>query len=65
MSAGTIDSRREQRGAFATLAHGLRLTPELRAGLAGTLALALLATVCRVVVPIAVQQTIDHVRDGP
>ncbi|GAA1596731.1 ABC transporter ATP-binding protein [Actinomadura kijaniata] len=46
-------------GAFSTLRRGLRLTPEFRAGLAGTLLLALLATAGRVVVPIAVQQTID------
>jgi ATP-binding cassette subfamily B protein len=63
--AGTIDSRRETRGAFATLAHGLRLTPELREGLGVTLALALLATAGRVVVPVAVQQTIDHGLSGP
>ena len=47
------------RGAFATLAHGLRLTPEFREGLPFTLLLALTATAGRVVVPIAVQQTID------
>ena len=63
--SGTIDSRGQQRGAFATLAHGLRLTPELRAGLGATLALALLATAGRVVVPVAVQQTIDNGLSGP
>ncbi|MGK5551097.1 ABC transporter ATP-binding protein [Actinomadura kijaniata] len=47
-------------GAFSTLRRGLRLTPEFRAGLAGTLLLALVATAGRVVVPIAVQQTIDR-----
>ena len=31
--ATTIDGRASSRGALATLAHGLRLTPELRAGL--------------------------------
>ena len=62
---GTIDSRGAERGAFATLAHGLRLTPELRAGLGVTLALALVATAGRVVVPVAVQQTIDHGLSGP
>ncbi|WP_184890748.1 ABC transporter ATP-binding protein [Actinomadura livida] len=35
------------------------LSPEFRAGLAGTLLLALLSTAGRVVVPVAVQQTID------
>lgn len=49
-----------ERGAFATLVHGLRLTPEFREGLARTLLLALVATSGRVVVPVAVQQTIDN-----
>ncbi len=62
---GTIDSRGEERGAFATLAHGLRLIPEFREGLSVTLLLALLATAGRVVVPIAVQQTIDKGLNGP
>ena len=47
------------RGALATLAHGLRLTPEFREGLGLTLLLALISTGGRVVVPVAVQQTID------
>ncbi|MCP9955009.1 ABC transporter ATP-binding protein [Actinomadura madurae] len=46
-------------GAIRTLRRGLGLSPEFRAGLAGTLALALVSTAGRVVVPIAVQQTID------
>ena len=45
---------------WRTFVRGLQLTPELRNGLGGTLLLALLATAGRVVVPIAVQQTIDH-----
>ncbi|HVM26840.1 MAG TPA: ABC transporter ATP-binding protein, partial [Mycobacteriales bacterium] len=49
-----------ERGAFATLAQGLRLTPEFREGLGRTLLLALAATAGRVVVPVAVQQTIDN-----
>jgi ATP-binding cassette subfamily B protein len=49
-----------ERGSFATLAHGLRLAPEFRAGLRTTLLLALISTAGRVVVPLAVQQTIDH-----
>lgn len=43
-----------------TLRRGLALSPELRAGLAGTLALALVATTGRVLVPVAVQQGIDR-----
>ena len=59
MSTGTVDTEVE-RGAFATLAHGVRLTPEFAHGLPVTLFLAILATAGRIVVPIAVQQTIDH-----
>jgi len=43
-----------------TLRRGLKLSPELHTGLATTLALAVVATAGRVVVPIAVQQGIDH-----
>jgi putative ABC transport system ATP-binding protein len=60
-----VDTRTVERGSFATLAHGLRLTPELREGLVVTLLLALLATAGRVVVPIAVQQVIDRGLAGP
>jgi putative ABC transport system ATP-binding protein len=52
-------------GAVATLRRGLRLMPEFRRGLPVTFALALLATAGRVVVPIAVQQTIDRGLAGP
>ncbi|WP_169750208.1 ABC transporter ATP-binding protein [Streptosporangium amethystogenes] len=44
---------------MATVRHGLSLTPEFRKGLAGTLVLAVVATVGKIIVPIAVQQTID------
>ena len=53
------DAGRPQLGAWATLRRGLALSPEFRAGLPVTLLLALAATVGRVLVPIAVQQTID------
>jgi putative ABC transport system ATP-binding protein len=46
-------------GALRTVRRGLRLSPEFRAGLAGTVLLALIATVGRLVVPIAIQQTVD------
>jgi ATP-binding cassette, subfamily B, bacterial len=51
-------------GAFATLRRGLRLMPEFRRGLPVTFLLALIATAGRVVVPIAVQQTIDRGLSG-
>jgi ATP-binding cassette subfamily B protein len=54
-----------QRGSLATLAQGLRIAPEFRAGLRTTLLLALISTAGRVVVPLAVQQTIDHGLSGP
>jgi ATP-binding cassette, subfamily B, bacterial len=58
-----IDDRKE--GALATLRRGLRMMPEFRRGLPATFALALIATAGRVVVPIAVQQTIDKGLTGP
>lgn len=48
-----------ERSALATVRQGLSLTPEFRNGLAGTMALAVVATVGKIIVPIAVQQTID------
>nr|MDP9101998.1 ABC transporter ATP-binding protein/permease [Actinomycetota bacterium] len=59
-ATGTVDEGAVERGAFATLAHALTIAPEFRQGLAVTLGLAVLATAGRIVVPIAVQQTIDH-----
>jgi ATP-binding cassette subfamily B protein len=47
-------------GAFATLRRGLRLVPEFRRGLGLTVLFALTATAGRVVVPLAVQQTLDN-----
>ena len=64
MTATTVDVVSE-RGSIATLAHGLKLAPEFRAGLPVTLLLALVSTAGRVVVPLAVQQTIDHGLSGP
>jgi putative ABC transport system ATP-binding protein len=45
---------------WQTVKRGLRISPEMRAGLGVTLGLALLTTVGRVVVPFVVQQTTDH-----
>ncbi|MCW2915007.1 MAG: transporter related protein [Actinomycetia bacterium] len=55
-----LDEAARTEPALGTLRRGLRLTPEFRTGLPGTLALALAATAGRVVVPVAVQQTIDR-----
>ena len=46
--------------AVQTIRRGLSYSPEIRAGLGLTLVLALVATAGRVVVPIAVQQTVDN-----
>ncbi|HEX2315630.1 MAG TPA: ABC transporter ATP-binding protein [Thermomonospora sp.] len=54
-----LDETAAREGALSTLRRGLRLSPEFRSGLAVTLLLALVATAGRLVVPIAVQQTID------
>ncbi len=47
-------------GAWRTVVRGVRLSPELREGLGWTVVLALLATAGQAVVPVAVQQTLDH-----
>ncbi|MEU4510338.1 ABC transporter ATP-binding protein [Nonomuraea wenchangensis] len=49
-----------ERSALATVRQGLSLTPEFRKGLGVTLALAVVATAGKIIVPIAVQQTIDQ-----
>ncbi len=48
-----------RQGAWETVKRGLRLSPELRRGLPGTVWLAVVATAGRVVVPVAIQQIID------
>jgi putative ABC transport system ATP-binding protein len=53
-------SRQSRADAGRTLLRGLRLVPEFRHGLATTLLLALVATAGRVVVPVAVQRTVDN-----
>ena len=57
------DGRAES--ATATLRRGLRMMPEFRQGLPLTFLLALIATAGRVVVPIAVQQTLDRGLNAP
>jgi ABC-type multidrug transport system fused ATPase/permease subunit len=50
----------EELGAMATIRRGIVYSPELTQGIGWTLVLAVLASVGQVVVPVAVQQTIDH-----
>lgn len=52
-------------GVFATLRRGLQISPEIANGLRLTLTLAFIATAGRIVVPIAVQQTIDTAINAP
>jgi ATP-binding cassette subfamily B protein len=65
VSATTVDGRTVERSGRATLLHGIATTPEFREGLGTTLLLALVATAGRIVVPVAVQQTIDHGLNRP
>jgi putative ABC transport system ATP-binding protein len=58
--SGTLLDTGESISAWQTIRRGVELSPELKAGLGGTLVLAVLATLGRVVVPIAVQQTLDR-----
>lgn len=50
---------------WGTMRRGLALSPELRVGLAGTLALAIVSMVGRAIVPVAVQQGIDKGLSAP
>lgn len=68
MSAKTEEAQQPERTetTWRTLRRGLALSPELRVGLAGTLALALVYMIGRAAVPVAVQQGIDRgLTDGP
>jgi ATP-binding cassette, subfamily B, bacterial len=64
-TAGVLRSG-ETAGAWHVLRRGAELSPELSRGIWWTLLLALIATAGRVVVPVAVQQTVDNglVGDG-
>ncbi|HET9657041.1 MAG TPA: ABC transporter ATP-binding protein [Kineosporiaceae bacterium] len=52
-------------GAWRALRRGLEISPELTRGIGVTVALSLLSTAGRVVLPIAVQQTVDRGLRGP
>ena len=67
-SSGTSVLSGEASTAMATLRRGVELSPQLTDGLGVTVALAVLATAGRVLVPIAVQQGVDRGltgADGP
>jgi ATP-binding cassette subfamily B protein len=56
----TVMDSGEEIGAIATIRRGVHFSPELKEGAWGTLALAVVASVGQVIVPIAVQQTLDR-----
>lgn len=60
MSTTTKEPEERTESTWRTLRRGLALSPELKTGLAGTVALALIYMVGRVAVPVAVQRGIDH-----
>jgi ATP-binding cassette subfamily B protein len=59
-TSGTQMDTGDDIAAMETIRRGVGYSPELREGLAFTLFLAVLASLGQVVVPIAVQQTLDH-----
>ncbi|MEU4369574.1 ABC transporter ATP-binding protein [Micromonospora chersina] len=56
----SVAAEQRTESTWRTLRRGLALSPELKTGLAGTVALALVYMVGRVAVPVAVQRGIDH-----
>jgi ATP-binding cassette subfamily B protein len=64
-AAGTSVDSGDEISAMATIRRGLALSPELAEGWRLTLLLAVIGTAGRVVVPIAVQQTLDRGINGP
>lgn len=61
----TVMDSGEEIGAIRTIRRGVHFSPELKEGIGGTLALAVLASAGQVVVPIAVQQVLDRGVNGP
>ena len=64
-TAGTRMDTGEDIAAMETIRLGMKYSPELREGLGWTLVLAIVASCGQVVVPIAVQQTLDRGLNGP
>jgi ATP-binding cassette subfamily B protein len=65
LATSTAMDTGESISAWRTLARGIELSPQLKEGFWGTLLLAVLATSGRIVVPVAVQQTLDRGLNGP
>ncbi len=60
----TLDTG-ESISAWRTITRGVELSPELKRGLGGTIVLAVVATLGRIVVPVTVQQTLDKGVNAP
>ncbi|WP_395694634.1 ABC transporter ATP-binding protein [Nocardioides sp.] len=60
----TLDSG-DRIGAMETIRRGVHFSPELKDGVGWTLVLAVIASMGQVVVPIAVQRTVDNGLNGP
>ena len=65
LGVGTAMDTGEDIAAMDTIRRGIAFSPELKEGLGGTLALAVVASVGQVVVPVVVQQTLDRGLNGP
>ncbi len=57
--SGSVMDTGESLKAMRTIGRGIELSPELKDGIGGTLFFAVLSTLGRIVVPVAVQQTLD------
>jgi ATP-binding cassette, subfamily B, bacterial len=64
-AAATSMATGDEISAWQTIKRGTEISPELKEGFWGTMGFALLGTAGRVVVPIAVQQTLDRGINGP
>ena len=62
---GTVMDSGEDIAALDTIRRGIAVSPELTEGFRGTLALAVVASLGQVIVPIVVQQTLDRGLNGP
>jgi len=64
VGVGTAMDTGDDIAALDTIRRGIQVSPELKEGLGGTLALAVVASVGQVVVPVVVQQTLDRGLNG-
>ena len=64
MTSTTMGSG-ESISAWATIRRGIAFSPELKEGIRGTVFFAVLSTIGRIVVPVAVQQTLDKGLNAP